>query len=121
MVHGDHYTTGSVPGAGIGWGFMLINNDCYVTVPRGPRLNKKDHRPICLNGKVTVSKSCSDIHTGSRLKRVRLLRAPNFTSRKGSLGQGNVFSCASPKQNDTYLKLACLSVECLHPIHPKMA
>ena len=31
-VHGDHYVTGTFPGAGIGWVSMEINNDCYVTI-----------------------------------------------------------------------------------------
>ena len=29
--NGDYYITGTVPGTGIGWGSMLIKNDCYTT------------------------------------------------------------------------------------------
>ena len=32
MVHADHYIAGTFAGAGIGWGSMKINNDCYVTI-----------------------------------------------------------------------------------------
>ena len=90
-VHGDHYVTGTVPVAGIGWGSMLIRNDCYVTI--------------------TVDCGSTNTIPHSLLVIV-------FTAWKRSLGQGTIFSSVCQEFCSQGRGLPQCMLGYHHPSHP---